>query len=180
MAHATLPAVTDADHARGSADAHIVLVQYGDFECPFARQVYEIVRDVQARFPGDVRLVFRHFPLRYHMNALNAAIAAEAVAQASGVDAFWAYHDTLYANPLALRPEHLVAYAEASGAPPEAVREALAEETHKAAVLAQKRSGVRAGVRSSLNLFIGGELFEDDDVEGAILSRVIEPLKAKE
>ena len=179
MASGTLSEITAADHARGSADARVTLVQYGDFECPFARQVHQIVRDVQERFPGDVRIVFRHFPLRYHANALNAAMAAEAVAAASGEEAFWAYHDVLFENPLALRPEHLASYAETVGAPPEAVRDALDAETHKTAVLAQKRGGVRAGVRSSLNLFIDGDLFEDDDVEDAIIERIIQPLKAE-
>lgn len=178
MAHAPLPEITDSDHARGPADARITLVQYGDFECPFGRQVYEIVRDVQARFPDDVRLVFRHFPLRYHPHALTAAIAAESVAEASGAEAFWAFRDRLFQNQLALRRDLLPQHAEAIGADREAVHRAIEEEARTSEILAQKRGGVRAGVRSSLNLFIDGELFEDDDLEDAIIARVIQPLKA--
>ena len=136
------------------------------------------MRETQEAFPDDLRLVFRHFPLRYHANALNAAIAAEAVARASGENAFWDFHDRLYANPLAISREKLVQHAEAVGADADAVRQALEDEAGKTEVLAQKRSGVRAGVRSSLNLFVDGELFEDDELEDAMVEKVIAPLKA--
>ena len=173
-----LPPITSADHARGPMDARIVLVQYGDFECPFAKQVHDIVADVRGRFPEGVRHVFRHFPLRYHANALGAAIAAEAVAEASGADAFWAFHDRLYAHPLALGAGKLPEHAEAVGADGKAVRRALKKEARRTEVLAQKRGGVRAGVRSSMNLWIDGALYEDDDLETALVTEVIEPLKA--
>ena len=170
--------ISPADHARGPEDARITLLQYGDFECPFGRQVYQIVRETREAFPDDIRLVFRHFPLRYHPHALHAAIAAEAVARASGEAAFWAFRDRLYTNPMALGPDRLPQHAEAVGADAEAVRQALEAETGKTEILAQKRGGVRAGVRSSLNLFIDGELYEDDDLEEALVERVIQPLKA--
>ena len=173
-----LPPISRADHARGPADARFVLVQYADYECPFARQVHEIVRDVRARFPEGVRHVVRHFPVRYHPHALGAAMAAEAVASGAGEGAFWAFHDRLFAHPLALSAGELPAHAEAVGASPEAVREALASGAHRTAVLAQKRGGVRAGVRSSMNLWIGGALYEDDDLEEALVRKVVGPLKA--
>ncbi len=170
--------VTPSDHARGPEDAQITLVQYGDFECPFGSQVHQIATEMRAAFPDDIRFVFRHFPLKYHANALNAALAAEAVARASGEEAFWAYHDRLFANQLAQRPEHLAEHAEAVGAAPEAVWDALDEETGKTEILAQKRGAVKAGLRSTLALFIDGELYQDDDLEDAIIERIIQPLKA--
>lgn len=169
-----LPPLTDADHARGPADAATVtLVQYGDFECPYSQSVHALVADACAAHPDRVRFGFRHFPIRYHPYALGAAVAAEAIA-AQGL--FWPFHDLLYANQLALRPAQLVAHAEAVGANGAAVRAALEDEATQTAVLAQKRGGVRAGVRSSLNLWIDGALFEDDDLEAAFYARVLQPL----
>ena len=170
--------VTPDDHARGPEDARITLVQYGDFECPFGLQIHQIAQEMREAFPDDLRVVFRHFPLKYHPHALNAAIAAEAVARTGGEEAFWAYHDRLYANQLALRPAQLGEHAEAIGADREAVDQAVQEEEGKTSILAQKRGGVRAGVRSTLSLFIDGELYQDDDVEDALVERVIKPLKA--
>jgi hypothetical protein len=55
---------------------------------------------------------------------------------------------------------------------------ALDDETGKVQILAQKRAGVKSGTRSTLNLWIDGELFEEDALEAALVSRVIKPLKA--
>lgn len=169
--------ITETDHVRGPADATVSLLQYGDFECPWALQVHQIVRETQNAFPDQIRFAFRHFPLRYHPHALIAAIAAEAIAREHGEDAFWTYHDRLYANPAALRRDLLPQHAEALGFSREAVHQAIEDETGKTEILAQKRGGVRAGVRSTLSLVIDGELFQDDAVEDALVERVIRPLK---
>ena len=173
--------LSDTDHIRGpglDADAAVSLVQYGDFECPYSKQVHQIVREVMGSHPGRVRFAFRHFPVRYHPHALIAAIAAEAVEAAHGADAFWAYHDRLYEHPSALRRDQLPVHAEALGYDRDAVHRALEDEARKTEILAQKRGGVKAGVRSTLNLWIDGELFEEDDLEEALIERVIKPLHA--
>ena len=174
----SLPRTRSGDHSRGPEDARISLVQYGDFECPWALQVHQIAKEMREAFPEDIRFVFRHFPLRYHPHALVAAIAAEAVAREHGADAFWAFHDRLYAHPATLSRDALPSHAEALELDADAVRQAIEDEAGKSEILAQKRGGVRAGVRSTLSLFIGGELFQDDAVEPALIERVIEPLKA--
>lgn len=164
------------DHAAGPADAAVTLVHYGDFECPYSKDVHEIVAEVRQKHPGGVRLVFRHFPLRPHPNALHAAVASEEAARQGG---FWDFHDRLFAHQLELRPDQLAAHAEAVGLDGAAVRAAVRAGTGTAEVLAQKRSGVRSGVRSTLNLWIDGELFEEDDLETALVDRVIRPLQAR-
>ena len=180
----TLPPVTAHDHVRGPApgeDAARTLIQYGDFECPFSRQVHLLVGGVLKAFPGRVRFVFRHFPVRTHAHALQAAEAAEAAAQgapgSSPGQAFWALHDRLFQHPLALSDNELVMHADALGLDARAVRRALREGTYREAVLAQKRAAVAAGVDSSLNLVIDGTLYQEDDVEDALMARVVEPLK---
>lgn len=172
-----VPPLTDADHAHGPSDAAVTLLHYGDFECPFSGDVHRIVADVAARFPTRVRVAFRHFPLRLHPHAVAAAVAAEAAA-AQG--AFWPMHDRLFAHPLALTDADLVAHAESLGLDGRAVAVALADGAGAARVLAAKRGGVRAGIRSTLALVIDGVLFEEDDVEPALVDRVIRPLQAAE
>jgi protein-disulfide isomerase len=172
-----LPPVTDRDHVRGpglgEAAAH-TLLQYGDFECPFGRQIHLLVRGVLAAFPGRVRFVYRHFPVRTHPHALHAAEAAEAAA-AQG--AFWPMHDRLFEHPLALSDGELVEHAAALGLDAREVRTALREEVFREKVIAQKRAAVRAGVDSTLSLVIDGVLYGEDDVEDALVERVIRPLK---
>src|SRR5881409_86098 len=97
--------VGDRDHAQGSADAPVTLVEYGDYECPYCGQAYPIVKAVQKTLGPRVRFVFRNFPLsEMHPNASNAAEAAEG----AGVQGkFWEMHDTLFEHQGALRPRAL-------------------------------------------------------------------------
>lgn len=171
------PPLSPDDHATGPDDAAITLVQYGDFECPYAMDVQSVVADVRQTFPDRIRFVFRHFPLRYHPNALRAAIAAE---EAGRQGQFWAFHDRLFENQLRLRSDQLVGHAEALGLDASAMQAALDTEATKTQILAQKRAGVKAGVRSTLNLWINGELYEEDELETALVTKVITPLKSAE
>ncbi|MDX1418676.1 MAG: thioredoxin domain-containing protein [Rubricoccaceae bacterium] len=173
-----LPPVTDRDHVRGPAPgepaAHTLLF-YGDFECPSGRQVFLLVRQVQKAYPGAVRYAFRHFPLRRHEHALEAAEATEAAAEQG---AFWPMHDRLFQHPSGLSGNDLVMHAGALGLDARAVRDALREGTYRDRILAGKRAAIAAGVRSSLNLVVDGTIFLDEEVEDALLDRVVAPLKA--
>ena len=168
------PPLGPSDHVAGREDALVTLVQYGDFECPFSKDVHDLVAEIRDTHPDGVRFAFRHFPLRPHPNALAAAVAAEAAARQGG---FWLLHERLYAHQLQLRPDQLVGHAEAVGLDAEAVRAALEAGTGEAEILAQKRSGVRAGVRSTLGLWIDGTWVEEDALEEAVIERVIRPLQ---
>jgi protein-disulfide isomerase len=172
-----LPDIGPDDHVAGpdASPGVVTLVHYGDFECPLSGEVHAIVREVREAFPTRVRFVYRHFPLRTHENALAAAVAAD---EAGRQGAFWPFHDRLFAHPLDLGPGGLVAHAEALGLDGPAVRRALDRPEGGPAVLAQKRDGVRAGVRSTLNLWIDGALYEDDALDEALTAQVIRPLRA--
>lgn len=171
------PPIGPDDHVTGPDDAVVHLVHYGDFECPYSKDVYDIVAEIRERHPDRVRLAFRHFPVRSHPHALGAAVAAEAAGRQG---AFWPFHDRLYAHQLQLRPDQLVGHAEALGLDGAAVRAALDDEGEAARVLAQKRAGVRAGVRSTLGLWIDSVWYEEDALEEALVDRVIRPLQEAE
>ena len=83
------------------------MIVYGDYECPFCAAV-------EARLSGlQVRIAFRHFPVRSsHPRAQAAACAAEAAALQ---DAFWPFHDSLFADQGRLEDPHLWQRAERLG-----------------------------------------------------------------
>ncbi|MDB5239069.1 MAG: hypothetical protein JWO00_404 [Candidatus Parcubacteria bacterium] len=94
--YGTPPAVTSADHILGSVDAKVTVIEYGDFQCPACAAYAPIVEKLAAdEATGTLRVVFRHFPLPQHPNAVIAAQAAEA---ASKQGKFWDMYRTLYAN----------------------------------------------------------------------------------
>ena len=83
--------------SKGPADAKIVIVEFGDLECPSCRQLDYVLRAVLPKYP-QVRLVFKDFPLEtIHPWAMSAAITGRCVLQQSS-DAFWKYHDSVYDN----------------------------------------------------------------------------------
>jgi protein-disulfide isomerase len=66
------------DHVRGSP-AGRVIIEYGDYECPYSRQAFHAIEQVEQQLGGNMRFAFRHFPLtRIHLDPLAAAAAAEA------------------------------------------------------------------------------------------------------
>jgi protein-disulfide isomerase len=96
------------DHVRGPADARL-LVEYGDFECPYSRQAFRQIERVERELSDGLRFAFRHFPLtEIHPHALAASAAAEA---ASLQDKYWDMHELLFHRQKALEDDDLHRYA---------------------------------------------------------------------
>ena len=96
------------DHVRGPSAAR-VLVEYGDYECPYSRQAFRAIERVERQLNGGVRFAFRHFPLTdIHPHALAAAAAAEAAALQ---ERFWEMHRLLFDRQRALEDDDLRRYA---------------------------------------------------------------------
>jgi protein-disulfide isomerase len=102
------PLEDGVDHVRGAAAARLI-VEYGDYECPYSRQAYRAIQRVEAQLSEGLRFAFRHFPLtEIHPHALAASRAAEAAALQ---DPFWQIHDVLFHHQKALEDEDLRRYA---------------------------------------------------------------------
>ncbi len=84
------------NHTYGEGKTGVVLVEYGDFECPACLRFYPVLAQIKEIYKEDITIQFKHFPLvEIHQNALIASRAAEA---ASNQDKFWEMHDKLYEN----------------------------------------------------------------------------------
>ncbi|MEA2251395.1 MAG: hypothetical protein QOI62_3588 [Solirubrobacteraceae bacterium] len=105
----TMEPLDDAvDHVRGAATARLI-VEYGDYECPYSRRAFREIERVERELPDGVRFAFRHFPLtEIHPHALAASAAAEAAALQ---DRFWNMHHLLFHHQAALEDDHLRQYA---------------------------------------------------------------------
>ncbi len=87
--------VTSSDNVEGSSSARVTLIEYGDFQCPACSTYAFYVERLFNEASSTMRVVFRHFPLSQHPNAIPAARAAEA----AGVQGkFWDMYRLLYAN----------------------------------------------------------------------------------
>jgi protein-disulfide isomerase len=152
------PPVSERDHAVGPADARVTLVEYGDFECPHCGALHPIVQAARKAFGGNLRFVFRHFPLRSsHPHALAAAKAAEAAA-AQG--RFWEMHDRLYQRQTELTDADLERHARELGFDVERFRASLAERAHEARIREDLASAAASGAQGTPSIFINGDRYD--------------------
>jgi protein-disulfide isomerase len=141
------------DHIRGSADAPVTVVEYGDFECPYCGEAEPVVRGLLSGF-GDVRYVWRHLPLNdVHPYAQLAAEASEAAA-AQGK--FWEMHDLLLDHQGAVRIPHLVQYAEDIGLDVRRFSDHLRRHAGVARMTEDVDSADLSGVSGTPTFFING------------------------
>jgi protein-disulfide isomerase len=155
--------VVPVDHARGAAHARVTIVEYGDFECPICRAVESGVQMVLSRWPADVRLVYRHFPIEsVHPHALMAAEAAEAAA-AQGQ--FWPMHDLLMQHDARLDRRSLLGHAGTLKLDQALFTAALADEIYRQRVREQMAGAVRSHLRATPGFYVNGSVC---DVSGGI------------
>lgn len=98
---------------RGSPEAPVTIVEFGDFECPYCQASFPVVLQMLSDYPEQIKLVFRHYPLTTIHPFARAAAEAAACAEVQGK--FWPYHDQLYMHPANLDEAGLVAAATATG-----------------------------------------------------------------
>jgi protein-disulfide isomerase len=147
LGSAPVPAIGPQDHVRGPEGARPVIV-YGDYECPFCAALELRLREM------DVRVAFRHFPVRSsHPRAEAAARAAEAAALQG---AFWPFHDALFADQGRLEDPHLWVRAERLGLDVTRFDADRRSDAVAARVRGDFRAGIRAGVATTPTVFVDG------------------------
>jgi protein-disulfide isomerase len=153
---ALAPLDDQTDHVRGSPAGRLIL-EYGDYECPYSRQAFHAVEVVEQQLSGNVRFAFRHFPLTgIHPHALAAAAAAEAAALQGR---FWAMHELLFHRQKALGDGDLLSYAAQLGLDAAAFGTDRASATVLARIQRDVDSGLASGqVLGTPTLFIDGVL----------------------
>jgi protein-disulfide isomerase len=142
------------DHIRGGAAGRLI-VEYGDYECPYSRQAYREIQRIEKQLGDNVRFAFRHFPLtEIHPHAAAAAAAAEAAALQGR---FWDMHDGLFHHQLALEDQDLRRYAADLELDIPRFDSDRAGETAMRRVMRDFESGLATGeVRGTPTLFIDG------------------------
>ncbi len=156
---------TPSNHQYSQGSTGIVLVEYGDFECPACASYYPILKEVKEQYKDTVTFQFRHLPLvSIHKNALAAARAAEAAAMQGK---FWEMHDRLFENRASWKdtndPVSLFrTYAEQLGMDGEQFEQDLRSSAVNATVNADIREFNNTGhAQSTPTFFLNGEKVEN-------------------
>jgi protein-disulfide isomerase len=168
----TLP-IAGRDHIQGPIDAPMVLLEYGDYECPYCGEAHYVVKALQKRLGHQLCFSFRNFPLvNSHPHAEHAAEAAEA---ADTQGKFWEMHDVLFENQQALYDENIAEYFSALDLDADRLMRDVLADAHIERIREDLHAGSRAGVGGTPTFFINGVMYEGEpDLEG-----LLEALSAK-
>ena len=156
----------DDDPVLGSADAKVLMIEFGDYQCPSCRMFW---KDVEPRLKkdyidtGKVKLVFRDFPLmQIHPEALLAAMAVDCAGEQGK---YWQYHDKVFREQynrgddiIRLKAADLKKWAKEIGVDQPKFDQCLDSEKFKDEVLKDKADGDAAGVQGTPTFFINGRV----------------------
>lgn len=65
----------------GSAAAPYKFIEFGDFQCPYCKDLHLTLERLVRDNPAEIAVLYRHFPLPHHVHAVPAATAAECAAR---------------------------------------------------------------------------------------------------
>jgi protein-disulfide isomerase len=148
--------------SHGPARAPVTIQIFSDFQCPFCSRVLPTMAQIRERYPTQVRMIWRDYPLPFHQQAGPAAEAAREVFAQGGSEKFWRYHDVLFQNQQQLTPENLERWAqELGGIDMARFRAAMEARTHQAAVQADMNAVQQAGAQiGTPSFFVNGRLVQ--------------------
>lgn len=151
------------DHIFGPENAPVTIIEYSDFQCPACQAYYYVVEKILASSTVPVRLVYRHFPLSQHVNAIPASLASES---ANEQGKFWEMYKMLFENHSdweeSKEPNKLFeSYAQKLGLDLTKFRLDMASSTLKAKIQASSDEGLKIGVNATPSFFINGKFIQN-------------------
>jgi protein-disulfide isomerase len=154
LPHERVPLVSAQNPAKGPANAKVTLQVFSDFECPFCVRAAPTLDDVEERYHGRLRLVWRNYPLPAHERARPAARAALAAFAQGGSEQFWKFHDWLYSPQADLTDAGLKRAAAKLSLDPARFEQALGTTQYDAQINADMAAGDAAGIEGTPAAFI--------------------------
>ena|SRR2546421_6005157 len=156
----------DDDPVLGSPDAKVLMIEFGDYQCPSCRMFW---KDVEPRLrkdyvdTGKVKLVFRDFPLtQIHPEAMLAAMAVDCAGEQNK---YWEYHDKVFREQynkgddiVRFKAADLKKWAKETKLDPAKFDQCLDSEKYRNEVLKDRMDGEAAGVQGTPTFFINGRV----------------------
>lgn len=143
------------DPSLGPPDAPVTIVEFSDFQCPYCARARATMHELLARYPDQVRLVARDFPLTMHPQAEAMAVAAACAAEQ---EAYWPYSEALFERSRTLQEEDLPVLAAELGLHPATFQNCLNSGHNRGEVHGDMGEGSAAGVTGTPTFFINGRM----------------------
>jgi len=140
----------------GPDNAKVTIVEFSDFQCPFCAAAATQARILLDKYPNDIKLVYKQFPLDNHSQAF---LAAQSSVAAHAQGKFWEMHNKLYANYRTINAQNILVWAKEIGLD---VKRFIAEVDagkYKEAVENEVKQGEIAGVQGTPSFFFNGRRY---------------------
>lgn len=148
---------TSAYKTKGSSNAAVELIMFGDMECPYCARFYNtVLPGLESQYidAGKLRFTFRHFPLQFRQYAYETAVAAECAADQNR---FFDYLDMVYVNQDSLESEDLLSYARTVGLDMDKFEYCIGDDDPVKAVENDIDYGQEKGVTGTPTFYLNGE-----------------------
>lgn len=93
-----LKKIKDSSYIKWNADAKITWLEYSDLECPFCAKLHDswTPEEIVKKYGEKLNIIFNHFPLEFHKNALPGAQIMECIWELNWSDTFYKVLDVAY------------------------------------------------------------------------------------
>ncbi len=167
--------VTADDHVRGPANAPITMIEWSDYECPFCQNFHSTMLEIMndSDLKGNVKWVFRHYPLSFHPQANPAALAAECAGEQGK---FWEFSDKVYENQGEIGSALFSRLAAELKLNKSKFDSCVSSKKYQSAIDADRASGNKAGVTGTPGTVILGPDGSKQLVPGALPIDAVKPM----
>ena len=145
----------DDDPFIGPENAPVTIIEFSDYQCRACKKWHDEVLDrMMANYPGQIRFVYRDFPLTsIHPGAAPAAEAADCAGEQGS---YWPFYQALFSMKYDLTTEAYQQYAAELGLDTQAFAECLTDRRYESEVMGDYNYAVNLGVSSTPTFFING------------------------
>ena len=143
---------------KGPADAPVAVAVFNDFQWQYCARLVPLLEQVLGRYPKEVKLVFKHYPLNSHKFARQAALAALSAGQQGK---FWEFHDKLFENYDRLNPQKIQTIAQDLGLDTAMFAENMKDSRYSLAIDRDLWEGKKVGVTGTPAVFVNGKLLRN-------------------
>ncbi|USN53296.1 MAG: DsbA family protein [Candidatus Nomurabacteria bacterium] len=152
--------VGENDPSLGPADAAVTIVEFGDYQCPYCKEVFPTVRQLMNTYSGQIRFVFRDYPVtEAHPLALFAAEAGQC-AWEQGSNQYWSLHDRMFIGQDEMTQENILAWARLAGVKEDEFTSCITSGKYENEILDDFSDGLDLGVRGTPTFFVNGRKIE--------------------
>lgn len=142
----------DDDAVLGPENAPVTIIEFSDYRCPYCKRWHnETLGALFQRYPDQIRLVYRDFPV---VGGFEAALAAECAGEQGD---YYAFHDLLFSGQFEpLNSQAYASYAEQLDMDTDALLNCIDAGTFASEVEADARYAANLGVTGTPTFFING------------------------